>query len=89
MTAIGELVQKYQGTGFTSCITVQADIHKRHTIKCKLGLWSVDAPSLALAVSEALSYYRQYKADGEYHELIGGPTPAQVMLKNMKFGGDS
>ena len=41
----------------------------RHTINCKKGLWGVDAPTQQQAVTEALHYYQQYRADGEYSDI--------------------
>lgn len=40
----------------------------RHTIKCRKGLWAVDAPSKAAAIKEALHYFFQYYNDGEYKD---------------------
>lgn len=42
----------------------------RLAIMCKLGLWSVDGPSNMTTVNEAMHYFEQYKADGEYAELL-------------------
>jgi len=38
----------------------------RFEIHCKLGLWGVDAPTKELAEKEALHYWMQYHADGDY-----------------------
>ena len=38
----------------------------RHTIRCRLGLWVVDAPTLKEARREAMHYFLQYYKDGEY-----------------------
>ena len=35
-------------------------------VKCKKGLWRVDAPSKRKALTEARRYFAQYYADGEY-----------------------
>ena len=40
----------------------------RYNWECKLGLWSVSAPTLKQALSEALHYYAQYYNDGEYEK---------------------
>jgi len=37
-----------------------------YTIKCKKGLWRVDAPSQRKAEQESHHYFAQYFADGEY-----------------------
>ena len=38
----------------------------RFAIKCKRGLWAVDAPTKSQAYKEAKHYFAQYYADGEY-----------------------
>lgn len=40
-------------------------------IKCKLGLWSVEGHYGLALINEAEHYFQQYKADGEYNELLG------------------
>ena len=40
-------------------------------ISCKLGLWGVACDTLEEAQDEALYYFRQYKSDGEYVDLLG------------------
>ena len=42
----------------------------RCQIKCRLGLWSVEGPYGLALINEADHYYQQYKADGEYDELL-------------------
>ena len=37
-----------------------------YTVKCKKGLWRVDAPSKRKAEQEARHYFAQYFTDGEY-----------------------
>ena len=39
-------------------------------IKCIYGLWSVHGPYTVALVNEAYRYFQQYKADGEYDELL-------------------
>lgn len=46
----------------------------RCEIKCKLGLWSVVGPYGLALINEAEHYFRQYKADGEYDELLNAPA---------------
>jgi len=43
----------------------------RCVIKCKLGLWSVEGPYGLALINEAEHYFQQYKADGEYDQLLG------------------
>ena len=38
----------------------------RHSIQCKKGLFGISAPTLREATQEALPYFKQYYADGEY-----------------------
>jgi hypothetical protein len=35
-------------------------------VKCRKGLWRVDAPTKSKAIAEAMRYFAQYYADGEY-----------------------
>lgn len=48
-------------------------------INCKLGLWGVNSPCYMTAQQEAQNYFRQYKSDGEYSEIIGGKTPVEIL----------
>ena len=43
----------------------------RCVIECRLGLWSVEGPYGLELINEAMHYFKQYKADGEYNELLG------------------
>ena len=43
-------------------------------IKCKLGLWSVEGAFGLQLIREAEHYFRQYKENGEYDELLGRIT---------------
>lgn len=58
---------------FNACAMYQRD-GEEVTISCKLGLWSVSGPYGLAIMDEALHYFRQYKSDGEYSSIIGGPT---------------
>lgn len=42
----------------------------RCEIRCKLGLWSVEGPYGLMLINEADRYFRQYKDDGKYDELL-------------------
>lgn len=60
---------KHIQTELEKCVvyTRQGD---RCTIRCKLGLWSVEGPYGLALINEAEHYFRQYKEDGEYEELL-------------------
>lgn len=53
------------------------------TFRCKLGLWSVTAGRITEALPEAWHYFKQYKADGEYSDIIGGPSVIDVLNKEL------
>jgi hypothetical protein len=53
----------------------------RTNIACKLGLWSVNSLCYSTAQREAQRYFKQYKADGEYSDIIGGPTAKEVFME--------
>ena len=53
-----------------------------YTIKCKKGLWRVDAPSKRKAESEAMHYFAQYYADGEYSNKL--PTNQHPLLVGLE-----
>lgn len=42
--------------------------HGYTSIRCRKGLWRVDAPTLRQALAEARRYHAQYLADGEYDD---------------------
>ena len=64
---------------FEKCIKRKAKSYS-YSIKCKLGLWSVDASTKAECEDEALHYWQQYKSDGEYSSIIGGKTVIEVLM---------
>ena len=68
---------------FPEC-TIVKESGGRVSIKCKLGLWGVDAPDRSTAFNEAISYFQLYLGDGEYSGIIGGPGVMDVMLERMK-----
>ena len=47
-----------------------------YTIECPKGLWAVSGPDMEELEGEALHYYRQYRADGEYEEQNRQETEA-------------
>jgi hypothetical protein len=48
--------------------TVSKKTKTGYMIKCKEGLWRVDAPTKELAEREAMHYFWQYYHDGEYKD---------------------
>ncbi len=56
---------------FEKCVTYRRRGDKC-TISCNLGLWSVEGPYGLQLINEANHYFQQYKADGEYDELLKG-----------------
>ena len=59
--------------------------YKRHgdrcTIKCNLGLWSVEGKCGLSLINEASHYFEQYKADGEYSEILGGESSIEKIIR--------
>lgn len=53
-------------------------------IKCKLGLWSVDSSDRDFVYLEAFHYWKQYKSDGEYSEIIGGKSVTDTLRESFK-----
>lgn len=47
--------------------------------ECVRGFWSVESKNQTEALNQAFHYFQQYKSDGEYHLIIGGPTPLDVL----------
>jgi len=53
----------------------------RTNISCKLGLWSVNSLCHSTAQRNAQNYFKQYKSDGEYFDIIGGKTTGDILLE--------
>ena len=53
------------------------------TISCNLGLWSVSGKYGVDIINEALHYFRQYKMDGEYSEILGGKNVMDTLFDNL------
>lgn len=51
------------------------------SIECKKGLWSIEGKNHRLVLCGAMSYFQQYKEDGEYSSIIGGPTVTEVLSR--------
>lgn len=52
----------------------------QYVIECKLGLWAVSGPDLVKTFGEAVHYFWKYREGGEYHEILGGPSPEDIFL---------
>jgi hypothetical protein len=64
---------------FTKCVDETVE-DGRTCLKCKLGLWSVEAKDSDRVYLDAFHYWRQYADDGEYSSIIGGPTVVDKMM---------
>lgn len=49
------------------------------SISCGINLWEVSGSCQHTVEDEALSYFRQYKADGEYSSIIGGKSVTELL----------
>ena len=65
---------------FVKCVKM-TKTKSGYKIECRLGLWSVEAPTRSKAESEAYHYFGQYSRDGEYSSIIGGPSVAELLMK--------
>jgi len=65
---------------FERCVTLSRDEMANYVYTCKKGLWSVSAFSDPKARREAEHYFRQYKSDGEYHDIIGGDDQLTALM---------
>ena len=54
---------------FDRCI-VRKSKGGRHEINCRLGLWGVEGPDRESVQGEAMHYWKQYFADGEYQKHL-------------------
>ena len=65
---------------FEACTSSKDIDSSRVEISCKKGFWSVTGnKGKYRTFSEAFSYFVQYKQDGEYHDIIGGPSPIEIL----------
>lgn len=53
------------------------------TIKCNLGLWEVSGKYGLALINEADHYFEQYKAHGEYYEILGGKSPVELLVQTL------
>jgi len=63
--------------------TIYTRIDKLCTIKCRLGLWSVEGKYGLDLINEASHYFEQYKADGEYEQIIGGESSIEKLRNTL------
>ncbi|MCK5609686.1 hypothetical protein KAR91_47875 [Candidatus Pacearchaeota archaeon] len=56
-------------------------------IKCNLGLWAVSGEYGLALINEAFHYFEQYKADGEYSEILGGKSSLEIIKERLAGGG--
>ena len=69
-------------TEMEKCTTYKR-VGERCEISCRYGLWSVSGKYGLDLINEASHYFEQYKADGEYSQIIGGKSPLEVMQEHM------
>jgi len=65
---------------FNRCVNRKKTKSGYYEIECKLGLWSVMAPTKKEAEHEAKYYFSQYKLDGEYSSIIGGKSVTEKLF---------
>ena len=63
---------------FEKCTICKHD-EDRYIIECKKGLWAVEGPYMKQIINEAMHYFNQYKADGEYSEILGSKSGAELL----------
>jgi hypothetical protein len=56
---------------FARCVEINCN-GTHAEINCRKGLWSVSGSSFHQIIGEALHYWQQYRADGEYEEITKG-----------------
>ncbi len=66
-------------TDMEKCTTYKRN-GEQCTIRCNLGLWEVSGKYGIGLINEASHYFDQYKADGEYHEILGGKSPLEILI---------
>ncbi len=68
---------------YKACTTITIN-GGRTNISCKLGLWAVNSLCYSTAQRDAQRYFKQYKASGEYSDIIGGRTATDVLRESLK-----
>ena len=69
-------------TDIEKCTTYKR-VGDKCTISCNLGLWEVSGKYGLPLMNEASHYFEQYKADGEYSEILGGENAADAFLNRL------
>jgi len=65
---------------FGRCTTVKQELDS-YVVSCNLGLWSVQGPYLFTLITEALRYWECYLDDGEYSDILGGPSVLDKLME--------
>ena len=70
---------------FNKCVDI---IHKGSVVEidCKLGLWGVSGTAQEDVYRDALSYWQQYKEDGEYSSILGGESVIDKLVNKKRVG---
>lgn len=68
---------------FNKCVDI---IHKGRVVEinCKLGLWGVSGTAQEDVYRDALSYWMQYKDDGEYSSILGGESVIDKLVNKKR-----
>lgn len=56
-------------------------------ISCIIGLWGVSGGCKDMVQDEALHYFRQYRDDGEYYNVLGGKSPTEILCEKLNIQG--
>ena len=70
---------------FQKCVDITFN-GEYYDISCKLGLWGVSGTVQEDVYGDALSYWMQYKEDGEYSNILGGESVIDKLV-NKKWEG--
>jgi hypothetical protein len=66
---------------FDRCVEYSYHNKGIYSITCSKGLWKVEGSNKMEVYGEALHYFEQYRDDGEYYDIIGGPSPVDALIK--------
>ena len=76
---VQRVVMCQDDSDFDKCVNIRRARNADYIFECCKGLWSVQCYSSPKARREAMHYFMQYKDDGEYSDIIGGPTVLERM----------